>query len=92
MRRHWRLVFQFNRRNLGRLRQLIDALNRLAPAADDQHTVVGTETSHKLTMTNQSEIASDAGDPDTEVAVEIPPPLPSSAESRTAGRPGGEEA
>ena len=68
-----RLVFQFNRRNLGRLRQLIDTLNRLAPPADGQHTVVGTETSHKLTATNHADAAPDGSDPDAEVTVETPP-------------------
>ncbi len=68
-----RLVFQFNRRNLGRLRQLIDTLNRLAPPADGQHTVVATDTSHKLSATNHADAAPDGNDPDAEVTIEIPP-------------------
>ncbi len=82
-----RLMFQFNRRNLGRLRQLIDTLNRLAPPADQQHTLVGTETAHKLTPTNHAETIPEAGDPDAEVTVEIPPPVSGSVERRTSGMP-----
>jgi uncharacterized protein (TIGR00730 family) len=87
-----RLLFRFNRRNLGRLRQLIDALNRLAPPPDQQHTLVGTETAHKLTMTEHPEGTPVESDPQAEVTVEIPPPIPGSVETRTSGAGGAEDA